>query len=204
MAKYKCNICGWEIETSGTPGPCPQCRNNNWSEIATPEWVECDPVRGTGGTSVEVVAQENTDSARSKTFTVKTASGLTKEVSVSQKGAGERIADVFCLLNTALPKMTRVLAKFQDDYTAPVQIVITGLVVFVTNSSTSEMGELSQSFRITVNSGSNSGMQILSTLVVPEGTVLTSVNLQKSTAECMPDTYGDETFTANWTTPPAS
>ena len=204
MAKYRCNVCGFQLTSSGTPGPCPQCQNNNWSEIAVADWVECDPVRGTGGGSVEVVVQENTDSSRSKAFTVKTASGLTKEVSVSQKGAGERIVDVFCILNSAVPRMTRVLAKFQDNYQAPVQIVITGLVVFVTNSSTSVIGELSQSFRITVNSGSNSGVQILSDLVVPEGTILTSVNLLKSEGSCAPDTYGDETFTVNWTTPPTS
>lgn len=54
--------------------------------MAKPSWVTLDKSSGTGGGSVQVTASQNTgNSARSGTLTVKTASGLTKTVSVSQE-----------------------------------------------------------------------------------------------------------------------
>lgn len=54
--------------------------------MAKPSWVTLDKSSGTGGGSVKVTASQNTgSSARSGTLTIKTASGLTKTVSVSQK-----------------------------------------------------------------------------------------------------------------------
>lgn len=47
-------------------------------------WISADPLAGTGGGQVEVTAQENTSGSRNGTITVKTTSGLTKSVGVSQ------------------------------------------------------------------------------------------------------------------------
>ena len=53
--------------------------------MAKPSWITLDKSSGTGGSSVSVTAANNTStSARSGTLTVKTASGLTKTVSLSQ------------------------------------------------------------------------------------------------------------------------
>lgn len=54
--------------------------------MAKPSWITLDKSSGTGGSSVKVTASGNVStSARSGTFTVKTASGLTKPVAVSQE-----------------------------------------------------------------------------------------------------------------------
>lgn len=53
--------------------------------MAKPSWIATNPSSGTGGGSVNVIANRSTSSSpRSGTITVKTASGLTKTVSVSQ------------------------------------------------------------------------------------------------------------------------
>lgn len=53
--------------------------------MAKPSWVTLSKSSGSGGGSVNVTASRNTgSSARSGTLTIKTASGLTKTVSVSQ------------------------------------------------------------------------------------------------------------------------
>lgn len=58
--------------------------------MAKPSWVTLDKSSGTGGGSVQVTASSNvssiTTSARSGTLTIKTSSGLTKTVRVSQTG----------------------------------------------------------------------------------------------------------------------
>ena len=54
--------------------------------MAKPTWVTLDKSSGTGGGSVKVTASRNsTTSERSGSLTVKTASGLTKSVSISQE-----------------------------------------------------------------------------------------------------------------------
>ena len=54
--------------------------------MAKPSWVTLSKSSGTGGGSVQVTASENTGSStRSGTLTVKTTSGLTKSVAVSQE-----------------------------------------------------------------------------------------------------------------------
>lgn len=54
--------------------------------MAKPSWVTCSPSSGTGSKSVNVTASKSTSSStRSGSFTVKTSSGLTKSVSVSQR-----------------------------------------------------------------------------------------------------------------------
>lgn len=53
--------------------------------MAKPSWVTCSPSSGTGSKSVSVTASKNTgNSVRRGRITIKTTSGLTKEVSVSQ------------------------------------------------------------------------------------------------------------------------
>lgn len=53
--------------------------------MAKPSWVTLDKSSGTGGGSVKVTASQNSgSSSRSGTLTVKTTSGLTKSVSLSQ------------------------------------------------------------------------------------------------------------------------
>ena len=53
--------------------------------MAKPSWISLSRSEGTGGGSVNVIASENTGSAqRSGTLTIRTSSGLTKTVSVSQ------------------------------------------------------------------------------------------------------------------------
>ena len=55
--------------------------------MAKPSWVTLDKSSGTGGSSVKVTATANTStSSHSGTLTVKTASGLTKTISLSQSG----------------------------------------------------------------------------------------------------------------------
>ena len=158
---------------------------------------------GRGGGDVEVIVQRNTNSAsRSKNFTVRTASGLSKSVNVTQAGAGARTIDVYCLLNTVAPALTRVVGTFQESYQAPTQIIVSGGIVFTTTDS--GIGELSQAFTFTINSGNSGGVVTLSELQVPDDVVLVSVNLQKSTASCNPSTYDGNTFVADWTTPPNS
>ena len=54
--------------------------------MAKPSWVTLSKSSGTGGGSVQVTASQNTGSStRSGTLTIKTASGLTKTVSISQQ-----------------------------------------------------------------------------------------------------------------------
>lgn len=56
--------------------------------MAKPSWVTLDKSSGTGGGSVNVTAASNSStSTRSGTLTIKTASGLTKSVSISQEKA---------------------------------------------------------------------------------------------------------------------
>lgn len=56
--------------------------------MAKPSWISCSPDSGSGGGSVRVTAYSSTSaSPRSGTITVKTASGITKTVSVSQEAA---------------------------------------------------------------------------------------------------------------------
>ena len=55
--------------------------------MAKPSWISLDKSSGTGRSSVEVTAAGNSStSSRSGTLTVKTSSGLTKTVSLSQTG----------------------------------------------------------------------------------------------------------------------
>lgn len=57
--------------------------------MAKPSWITLDKSSGTGGSTVKVTATGNVNasgSSRSGTLTVKTASGLTKTVSLSQAG----------------------------------------------------------------------------------------------------------------------
>lgn len=55
--------------------------------MAKPDWITLDKSSGTGGASVQVTAGANAStSKRSGILTIKTASGLTKTVSVSQEG----------------------------------------------------------------------------------------------------------------------
>lgn len=53
--------------------------------MAKPSWVTLSKSSGTGGGSVNVTCKANTGTSRSGSITVKTASGLTKSVSVSQE-----------------------------------------------------------------------------------------------------------------------
>lgn len=56
--------------------------------MAKPSWVTLSKSSGTGGGSVQVTASKNTGSStRSGTLTVKTASGITKLISVSQRAS---------------------------------------------------------------------------------------------------------------------
>ena len=56
--------------------------------MAKPNWISLSKSSGTGGGSVNVTASSNSNThSRSGTITVKTASGLTKMVSVSQAAA---------------------------------------------------------------------------------------------------------------------
>lgn len=54
--------------------------------MAKPDWITTDKASGTGKSTVNVTAAINpsTSSSRNGTITIKTASGLTKTVSVSQ------------------------------------------------------------------------------------------------------------------------
>lgn len=52
--------------------------------MAKPSWISVSPSSGTGGGTPNVICQANNGTSRSGSFTVKTASGLTKTVSVSQ------------------------------------------------------------------------------------------------------------------------
>lgn len=52
--------------------------------MAKPSWVTLDKSSGTGGGSVKVTASENTGNFRYGALTIKTASGLTKTISVQQ------------------------------------------------------------------------------------------------------------------------
>lgn len=52
--------------------------------MAKPSWVTLSKSSGTGGGSVNVTCKANTGTSRSGSITVKTASGLTKTVSLSQ------------------------------------------------------------------------------------------------------------------------
>lgn len=56
--------------------------------MAKPSWISLDKSSGTGGGQVKVTASANsTTSERSGSLTIKTASGLTKSVSISQAKA---------------------------------------------------------------------------------------------------------------------
>lgn len=52
--------------------------------MAKPSWVTLSESSGTGGGSVQVTAAKNSGDSRSGSITVKTTSGLTKSVSISQ------------------------------------------------------------------------------------------------------------------------
>lgn len=55
--------------------------------MAKPSWASVSPSSGTGGRSVSVTASSNTNSStRSGSITVRTTSGLSKSVSLSQSG----------------------------------------------------------------------------------------------------------------------
>ena len=55
--------------------------------MAKPSWITLGKSSGTGSSSVKVTAADNANtSARSGTLTVKTTSGLTKTVLLSQSG----------------------------------------------------------------------------------------------------------------------
>lgn len=55
--------------------------------MAKPSWISVSPSSGTGGGTPNVICQANNGTSRSGSFTVKTASGLTKTVSLSQAAA---------------------------------------------------------------------------------------------------------------------
>lgn len=63
--------------------------------MAKPSWVTCSPSSGTGSKSVNVTATRNdVSSSRSGSFSIKTTSGITKTVSVSQEGAETHTATI--------------------------------------------------------------------------------------------------------------
>lgn len=65
--------------------------------MAKPSWITCTPSSGEGGTQVNVKASSNTGVQRSGSFTVKTSSGLTKAVSVTQAEKVYPAPSISCL-----------------------------------------------------------------------------------------------------------
>lgn len=79
--------------------------------MAKPNWISLSKSSGTGGGSVSVTASTNIEtSSRSGTITVRTASGMTKAVSVSQAESAQRYVqgfqDNFYLYNRLGQNMT--------------------------------------------------------------------------------------------------
>lgn len=55
--------------------------------MAKPDWINVSPQSGTGGRQVSVTAEKNTGTSRTGSFTVRTTSGLSKSVRLSQEEA---------------------------------------------------------------------------------------------------------------------
>lgn len=80
--------------------------------MAKPSWVTCSPSSGTGSKSVNVTASKNTSSSpRLGSFTVKTSSGLTKSVSVSQEKQLQ--ASTTCILGAVGYQGHQIYVDFQ-------------------------------------------------------------------------------------------
>ena len=56
--------------------------------MAIPSWITVNPISGTGNKTVLITAQKNTEATdRSGVITVVTAGGISKTISITQKGA---------------------------------------------------------------------------------------------------------------------
>lgn len=58
------------------------------NKMAIPSWITVNPLTGSGNKTVSITAQKNTEASdRSGTITVVTAGGISKTISITQKGA---------------------------------------------------------------------------------------------------------------------
>lgn len=88
--------------------------------MAKPSWVTCSPSSGTGSESVSVKANSNTGDARSGSFSVRTTSGLTKEISVSQEEKVYPAPSISCEPNQMSASKTGAVRNIQ--FTVAVQL----------------------------------------------------------------------------------
>ena len=113
--------------------------------MAKPSWVTLSKSSGTGGGSVNVTCKANTGTSRSGSITVKTASGLTKTVSLSQAA---NTSSIICTWNVTLKNNTGSQLTLNSQ----------SIALFPTNSYGNSIYILSSGKSISINPGAGTAL----------------------------------------------
>ena len=113
--------------------------------MAKPSWVTLSKSSGTEGGSVNVTCKANTGTSRSGSITVKTASGLTKTVSLSQAA---NTSSIFCTWNVTIKNNTGSQLTLHSQ----------SIGLFPTNSYSNSINILSSGKSISINPGAGTSL----------------------------------------------